>query len=203
MSPNAPGMATRIDLSADARVGLGLFRRTCSVCHEGKTSRADAATTDAGPAAGLFRRVASSSGPAHEDGARGEPHDDHDEHHDEDEEYGRGYAHGEDNPHDRIPLLTGLSEQQSAGRHLYQRACALCHAADGTGQNWIGNFLDPSPPDFNDPGVAARLDDGRLNEAILDGLRGTSMPAFRSALDHDQVEAIISYLKRAFLKTDP
>jgi mono/diheme cytochrome c family protein len=38
-----------------------------------------------------------------------------------------------------------------------------------------------------------------MRNAILAGVPSTSMPAFRSALDDKDVDAIIAYLKRAFM----
>lgn len=185
--------AREIELSATQRSGLDLFRRTCSVCHEG-TIRG----TVQGAAQGQRPESTVKS-----DGSLLPKPSNWQEDHGEHEEYGRGYDHEEENLHDRIPGLANLTPQQRAGQNVYQQACALCHAADGTGRNWIGTFLDPSPPSFTDLPVRARLSDDRLRQVILDGLPNTSMPAFRQVLETEQIDAIIVYMHRAFIGQRP
>ncbi len=101
--------------------------------------------------------------------------------------------------HDRPPRIEGLSALEAKGKALYEENCAFCHAADGTGKNWIGAFLEPHPRNFTDLGESGHIDDARLDEAILDGIPGSSMPAWRNVLSEEQRLAIAAYVKRAFL----
>ncbi len=185
--------AREISLNAAQRSGLDLFRRTCSICHEGTVQRA-ALTVAQDPRPENAAATGGAPSPNPNGG-----HGDHNEH----EDYGRGYGHEDENPHDRIPVLTDLTPRQRAGRNLYQRACALCHAADGTGRNWIGTFLDPNPPSFTDADAATSPSDDDLRQVILGGLPNTSMPAFREVLETEQIEEIITYMRRAFLDSRP
>jgi cytochrome c oxidase cbb3-type subunit 3 len=100
--------------------------------------------------------------------------------------------------HDIAPDPTGLSEPALAGRPLYAENCAFCHAADGTGRNWIGSFLEPRPRDFTDPSFGLIHDSEALRQRILVGIPGTSMPAWRNVLDDDEITRIIAYLQQAF-----
>ncbi len=177
--------AREIELSAAQRSGLNLFRRACGVCHEGTIQGTVLRQIPESPSA---PDVAPSQNP-------NLGHEGHSEH----EEYGRGYGNEEEIQHDRIPVLADLTPLQHTGRNIYQQSCALCHAADGTGRNWIGTFLDPSPPSFIDTAVSARLDDDYLKQVTLGGLPNTSMPAFRSVLEIEQIDAIVAYMRRAFL----
>lgn len=52
---------------------------------------------------------------------------------------------------------------------LYQRSCAGCHGRDGK--------LGPAPP-LNDPLFLAIIPDEVLQQTVLDGRHGTSMPSF-------------------------
>ncbi len=104
----------------------------------------------------------------------------------------------EKGPHDVVPEIAGLTAVELAGRRLYQAACAQCHAADGTGKNWIGRFLDPSPPDFTAAGFQALLSSGRFVERTLQPPDNTSMPSFENVLSHKDAEAIAAYARRAF-----
>ena len=196
----------RSALTAAQRSGLFLFKRACSVCHEGKNLYSE---LPAGMSPAIADTISSDQSRAEDshlaahrevqelDGHEPRDHGNDDSH--EDESYERDYGQEEESEHDRIPVFTDLTPRQRVGQDLYQRACALCHAADGTGRNWIGTFLDPSPPSFTDTAAAARLDDGALRQATLYGLPNTSMPAFRNVLDSEQIDAIIAYVRRAFL----
>lgn len=100
--------------------------------------------------------------------------------------------------HDVPPVLQDLSTQQKQGERLYQENCAFCHAADGTGRNWIGRFLEPHPRDLTDPRQMTGMTQQRLKKTILEGLPGTGMPAWGMVLNDTQVTALIAYIRRAF-----
>ncbi len=100
--------------------------------------------------------------------------------------------------HDIAPDPAGLSDLALAGRALYEENCAFCHASDGTGQNWIGSFLEPRPRDFTDPGFRLIHDAVALEQRILVGIPGTSMPAWRDVLSATDIDAIVAYLQEAF-----
>ena len=100
--------------------------------------------------------------------------------------------------HDVPPDAAGLSDRALAGLPLYQENCAFCHAADGTGRNWIGSFLEPRPRDFTDPGFGLAEDRNSMEQRILHGIPGTSMPAWKDVLTPDEVDVIIAYIQESF-----
>ena len=100
--------------------------------------------------------------------------------------------------HDIPPKLANLTEQERDGEQLYQKNCAFCHAADGTGRNWIGSFMEPHPRDLTNPDFMRAMTRERLAGVIRDGLPDTSMPAWGSVLAPEQISAIVSYVGRAF-----
>jgi len=100
--------------------------------------------------------------------------------------------------HDLAPdLPENASASVTRGRDLFQTNCAFCHAADGTGRNWIGSFLEPSPRDLGDPEFLSVKSDQALREAIVSGLPGTSMPSWRHVLNSDDISSIIVYMRTA------
>ncbi len=99
--------------------------------------------------------------------------------------------------HDVAPRIAGLTARQRRGERLFQANCAFCHGADGTGRNWIGQFMEPKARDLHTL-TAAQLAPARLRAVILDGLPGTSMPAWRGVLTPAQADAIGAYVGRAF-----
>ncbi len=100
--------------------------------------------------------------------------------------------------HETPPRLTRASRAVRRGERIYRDNCAHCHAADGSGRNWIGSFLDPPPPDFTQPATMAGLDRERIARATRDGVPGTSMPAWRDVLGPRQIDAVAVYMRVAF-----
>ena len=124
------------------------------------------------------------------------------------------FSHREPNPdlvsgaspyakHDIPPDPSALSAEALAGRPLYQDNCAFCHAADGTGRNWIGSFLEPRPRDFTSPGFRLARDAAAMEQRILHGIPGTSMPAWKDVLSPDEIDAIVAYIRESFRPEPP
>jgi cytochrome c oxidase cbb3-type subunit 3 len=100
--------------------------------------------------------------------------------------------------HDISPELPSLSANAGIGKGLWLKNCAFCHAADGSGQNWIGSFLEPPPRDLRDPHFMAGMTIDLLIERIENGLVNTSMPAWKQVLSREQIGFIVSYISEAF-----
>lgn len=101
--------------------------------------------------------------------------------------------------HQQPPALSGLSAQERRGERIFQANCADCHAADGTGRNWVGSFLSPPPPDFSDPQVTGGWSAQGLARVVREGSPGTAMPAWRRVLDDADISAVVAYVMRAFV----
>lgn len=101
--------------------------------------------------------------------------------------------------HEVVPQVVGLNAQQRRGQDLFQANCAFCHGGDGTGKNWIGQFMEPKARDLTQYS-AQTMPPGRLRQTILDGLPGTSMPAWRHVLQPAEVAAIAAYVSRVFFQ---
>ncbi len=105
--------------------------------------------------------------------------------------------------HDVVPEVAGLSPGEKRGEKLYQANCAFCHGATGTGKNWIGSFMEPHPRDLTDPAFMRDMTRGRLAHTIREGLPNTSMPAWKSVLKADEIDAIVAYVSRVFHPVKP
>ncbi len=101
--------------------------------------------------------------------------------------------------HDSPPTTLGLSEQQLQGAILFQENCEFCHAADGTGKNWIGSFMRPPARNLTDAKLMAGATQAHLERVIADGLPETSMPAWRHVLNDTQISAIADYVLQVFV----
>jgi len=100
--------------------------------------------------------------------------------------------------HDVPPQIDDMSEEELLGERLYQQNCAFCHAADGTGRNWIGSFLEPHPRNFTSDEDMDGMTWERMELVIRKGLPDTTMSAWESALSPEEITAIIAYINRAF-----
>lgn len=100
--------------------------------------------------------------------------------------------------HDVPPRLAAPNPALLRGERVYQDNCAFCHAADGTGKNWIGAFLEPHPRNLTDPAFMSRIDRTHLRRVIRDGLPNTSMPAWKTVLGEPEIEDLITYIDAAF-----
>ena len=100
--------------------------------------------------------------------------------------------------HDVSPRVPDLSPAAARGKDLWQQNCAFCHAADGTGENWIGSFLEPKPRNLTDAKFMQAMTDDLLLERIREGIENTSMPAWKNVLSEIQIRQIISYIDAAF-----
>jgi cytochrome c oxidase cbb3-type subunit 3 len=101
--------------------------------------------------------------------------------------------------HDRPPPAPELTEQQSQGKTLFEKNCAFCHGADGTGKNWIGSFLQPHPRDLTVEQWAQEVTPERLRTVIRDGIPNTTMSAWRTVLTAEQIDTLVEYVMRMFV----
>ena len=103
--------------------------------------------------------------------------------------------------HEVPPPLDGLDARERRGAALFQANCAFCHGGDGTGKNWIGQFMEPKARDLT-AYTAATMPAKRLRQVILEGLPGTSMPAWQHVLSADEVDALAAFVQRALFRGD-
>ena len=103
--------------------------------------------------------------------------------------------------HEIAPVIASLSEQEKQGERLFQQSCAFCHSADGTGKNWIGSFLDAHPRDLTSVSMKSVTVE-QLTQVIRDGLPGTTMSAWKSVLNEEQIQAIVKYVMKAFIHNE-
>lgn len=100
--------------------------------------------------------------------------------------------------HDMPLRINGMTPLERQGQKLWQGNCAFCHAADGTGKNWIGSFIEPHPRNLRDPAFMGAMTRARLSARIREGLPDTSMPAWKSVLSNREITAIVAYVAKAF-----
>ena len=87
-----------------------------------------------------------------------------------------------------------LSKAQTRGKALFLANCAFCHAADGSGRNWIGSFLEPRPRDLRRNHFPGMTSGSNLIEVIRHGVPGTSMPVWRNTLTEREIRDLVDFL---------
>ena len=102
--------------------------------------------------------------------------------------------------HEVVPHIAGLTALQQRGEKLFQANCSFCHGGDGTGKNWIGQFMEPKARDLTQY-TASTMPAALLRQRIHEGLPGTSMPAWGSVFSATEIEAVTAYVARAFFKS--
>jgi len=162
-------------LSEEQRLGQRLFDAACVVCH---------ARGDGIAGRSPWQPEALSNDHAFDLEAAGGHEDD--------------YSEPPFGLHDHAPTLGAASDTLRRGEALYQANCAFCHAADGSGRNWIGAFLVPAPADFTRAAARLPTSAADLHGIVRRGVPGTSMPAWGSVLSDAQVRAVVAYLAAVF-----
>ena len=88
------------------------------------------------------------------------------------------------------------------GRNIYLHMCVFCHGEDGNGGGEAVKYLYPWPRDFREgifkfrstpTGTLPRDED--LYRTIINGVPGTSMPAWGDALSPEDTWALINHIK--------
>ena len=101
--------------------------------------------------------------------------------------------------HEVVPQVAGLTPQQRRGQSLFQANCSFCHGGDGTGKNWIGQFMEPKARDLTQYSLGS-MPVPLLKQRIREGLPGTSMPAWQHVLQPSEVDAVAAYVTRVFFR---
>lgn len=95
--------------------------------------------------------------------------------------------------HEVPPPTEGLDDRQRRGAALFQANCAFCHGGDGTGKNWIGQFMEPKARDLTQYTLQS-MPTALLKRRILEGLPGTSMPAWQHVLQPQEVDDLAQFV---------
>jgi mono/diheme cytochrome c family protein len=90
----------------------------------------------------------------------------------------------------------------SRGRQIYAKTCSVCHGDRGAGSQWAQANLNPPPRDFTAPQARADLTRDRMLAAVAGGRPGTAMASFSTQLKPADMEAVVDYIRTAFMRID-
>lgn len=165
-------MLDSTELNASQLAGKRLFLSACVSCHEGRTVQSSPVWASRVVS---YPRNPGTCTPCHQSAVAG--------------------TLPQDAAHATAPAAGALTTRQQRGRQLFLTNCAFCHAADGTGRNWIGSFLEPHARDLTQGGLREGLTPQRLRHTILEGIPGSSMPAWKGLLSSGDIDALMDYLR--------
>ena len=90
--------------------------------------------------------------------------------------------------------LRATPEKVAEGEGLYAQNCISCHGANGAGDGPFARSLSRLPGEIGSLAFQAARSDLELGKIVVEGIRGTAMPAARS-LSPEQVGNIVAYLR--------
>lgn len=92
----------------------------------------------------------------------------------------------------------GTTANDSRGRALYEYYCYQCHGYAGNARTVAAEYLDPKPRNFTtaSPGTLTRL---TMLRTVAEGRPGTAMKSFARVLNERQREAVVDYVRAAFM----
>lgn len=94
----------------------------------------------------------------------------------------------------------GLTADVTWGKAFYRANCAECHGDDGAGEGPRAYFMIRRPRNFRSDESRARLGRAQLFDAVSHGVRGSTMPAWRTVLDPQQIANVSEYVFTEFVR---
>ena len=93
-------------------------------------------------------------------------------------------------------------KQHQRGADLFKRNCASCHGDQGNTAIWARSGLNPAPRDFTTQQAARELTHERMIDSVTNGRPGTAMMSFTRKLSADDIQTVVSYIRREFMDLD-
>ncbi len=86
-----------------------------------------------------------------------------------------------------------------SGKTIYADTCSVCHGEDGKGAIWGRTSLNPPPVNFSRIDPERELPRERMIASVTHGRPGTAMVGFDTQLEPNQIEAVVDYIRAAFM----
>lgn len=96
-------------------------------------------------------------------------------------------------------MRSAAIEHASPGSRIYAEYCSVCHGDSGEGAMWAISGLSPSPSNFRDPKVKAKLNRERMIKSVTYGRVETAMAGWDGRLSTEDIELVIDYVREAFM----
>ena len=100
----------------------------------------------------------------------------------------------------RTPDAEDVVVKNIEGRKIYNKNCSVCHGDKGNTAIWARSGLNPPPRDFTAPQSRQELTRERMIHSVTNGRPGTGMMPFKTKLQSNQIEAVVDYIREAFIR---
>ncbi len=95
-----------------------------------------------------------------------------------------------------------MQAEASHGRTLYNQNCSVCHGDRGQGAVWAAGNMTRPPRDFSTAAARSELTRAGMIAVATHGKPGTAMAGFSTQLKAADIEAIVDYVRKAFMQID-
>ncbi len=100
----------------------------------------------------------------------------------------------------RTTFMPGAeAADNSRGRLVFGKNCAVCHGERGDGSSRAQNSLTPPPRDFTSAGARAELSAERMLTSVTFGRADTAMAGFKTRLSAEDIRAVVAYIRADFM----
>ena len=99
-------------------------------------------------------------------------------------------------------MLSSRSEDASPGRKLFAKNCSVCHGDKGDVAVWAQGGLVPPPRNFTTDNARWELTRKRMIFSVSYGRPETAMPSWSGRLSPEDIEAVVSYIRKSFMFPD-
>jgi mono/diheme cytochrome c family protein len=98
------------------------------------------------------------------------------------------------------PMPNKLKGNAKRGQDFYMKNCFTCHGVKGDGNGPRAYFISPRPRNFTHEQARSVYNRPRLFDAVVNGKRGTPMPAWGKVLTEQQVADVAEFVFQAYIK---
>lgn len=102
----------------------------------------------------------------------------------------------------RTPDDPAVAAKNLRGKEIFTRNCSVCHGDKGNTAVWARSGLNPPPRDFTSPEAKRILTRERMITSVTKGRPGTGMMSFTTKLNGEDIEAVVDYIRTAFMHVD-
>ena len=80
------------------------------------------------------------------------------------------------------------------GFKAFEEMCVVCHGAPGVGRGWMGQGLNPQPPDLAEE--AAEYSASELHWILSNGIKMAGMPALSPTHSEAEIRELVAFVER-------
>ncbi len=88
------------------------------------------------------------------------------------------------------------------GKKIYEDRCKVCHGVRGDSDAFAASVLSPPPRNFTAEAAKKELSEKRMILSATEGRPGTAMMPWKNILSEREIRAVVSYIRREFMKME-